>query len=1293
MTALSRTVSRLVLIFFLSFSFGLNVIARSQEVINLAQETQQNIVNNLVNLLKAITPLIQKGEFEEAIAIAEKALKFAEQNFGSNSIEVATSLSYLAQANSSMGNMDDALTYYEKAIKIFQSTPNLLDTEKILFANALSGLAIIYVKSENYKKAEQVILESLELYEGALGQYHPSLAPFLESLAQIYLIQKRFDLAENYYKKVLEINEKNYGINNKIVVNTKIRIANLYIYQGLLDEALATLNEALEIEKNFSGEENPEFAVILNNIAKVYGDKALYKDAEKFYKRALDINKKTLGPKHSQVGINLNNLAEVYGHQGKYNIAEPIYKEALEIFKTSKDIHSNDVAICLNNLGLLYATLGRFDEAESHIKRAMEIQQTIFGAENLQLANTLNNLAFIYRKQGRFDEAESLLKKSLDIRKSYVGEDNLDVALSFNNLAELYHNLGRYEEATIMFKRALEIREKLLGREHPDVAITLNNLAAVYRDTGNYVDSEILFKRSLEIREKVLGQDHPDVALGLNNLAALYWEQKLFDQSISNYERALRITETKYGKDHPDVALYLSNLGAVYTDLGQFDQAESLFRRAQKIYDKEPNKMHPESINNLLGMAKLFLVQQRYGDAEKIYLRALEKSKKIYGDKNPSVALPLNALGKLHVYQGNFETAFSYFKQGLEILNFTDFDYTDPYSFPVIPFTANILFNQLYILNKLSENNPARIQEAFDLANFNLAFLELFRGKIESQESKLIQWGIESEFFELALFLTAMMREKQGILPEESYLFLEAGLSRNFSEEISERYLKTEKNIPKQILERENLFLQNRKFFQSKLIEADETDKLRKVKRDYVESEKSYSDFIDSLHEKYPAYAQLNYPRPVALNLVQDKLLVPGRVALAYYLGIEQSFVLVLTNDRMDLKTLNVTKVEIQKEIEQLRQAILWYEEQENPCDISVKPISNIQKDIEQFNLISQELYRQLIQPISNYLTDQKEIIIIPHSNLWLLPFEILMEPNSKLLGTQFLISYQNSFTVWNLSHDFLEEKTKNPSVFVGIGDAIYQNDDRYKDPEGEQLVKRVFNNEIKGTEEAYYQPELIHAISRRSQAVNKSFKGCSWEALEESKEEIRLVRSLPTFKNASDSRLGYYAAEWNLNGLDNYRYVHFSVHGSMRMQVNGQSTQPALILTQKNPPDSNVDGILTMEEVMNKIRLNADLVVLSACDTGLGDMQGGEGVMSMTRAFQYAGSGAVLTSLWKVHEDATKEFMVQIYSYLDEGKQPKEALFLTKKDFQQKKIKSSKPLIDYSHPFFWAAFVLVGGD
>src|SRR3990170_125051 len=200
-------------VFFLLYGLNLPIISYCEDLSTLEQGDQQNIAAKWAELIATINRLIQISEFKEANAIADKALKLAEQNFGPNSIEVAISLSYIGQAKSSMGKIEEGINFYERAIEIFESAPKTSNTEKIFFANALSGLSTIYVKNKDYKKAEQLILRSLEFYEDALGQYHPTLAPFLENLAHIYLLQNRFDEAENYYMKSLEINEKNYGLN------------------------------------------------------------------------------------------------------------------------------------------------------------------------------------------------------------------------------------------------------------------------------------------------------------------------------------------------------------------------------------------------------------------------------------------------------------------------------------------------------------------------------------------------------------------------------------------------------------------------------------------------------------------------------------------------------------------------------------------------------------------------------------------------------------------------------------------------------------------------------------------------------------------------------------------------------------------------------------------------------------------------------------------------------------------------------------------------------------------------
>ncbi|MBI4229127.1 MAG: CHAT domain-containing protein, partial [Deltaproteobacteria bacterium] len=772
----------------------------------------------------------------------------------------------------------------------------------------------------------------------------------------------------------------------------------------------------------------------------------------------------------------------------------------------------------------------------------------------------------------------------------------------------------------------------------------------------------------------------------------VYFTQGRYAEAEQVLKKVIDIKMRILGKDHPDLAIAISNLGMVYQGAGRYDEAETLYKRSLELMERAHGVNHPDVAKMIERVASLYQAEGRYKEAEKLFTRAFEIENNSLGSSHPEVALILNNLAWMDWLQGKPENAMSKINQALKALSIADED--EAYSFQTVPITIDTLRNQLYILTSLSEDNPIFIAESFNAAKVALSFLERYRGTFESQISKLLLWEYQGSIFELALKSASLMKQKQGYLREEAFFFVESSLSRSFSEVLAERFVDSKYGLPNKIVEQENAFYQKRRLLQKNILETQNQSELERIRKSYIENEKEFGLFLDKLHEDYPFYAQVNYPRPVPLGIVKEKLLTAPKVALAYYLGEDKSFVLVISNEKFDLLPINITKAEAAEHVKALRNALLWYEENDDNCSVSIKSSTKTREDLKQVNAISQKLYNKLIQPVTSFLTEKKELVIIPYSTLWLLPFEILSNANRKLLGSQFLIAYQNSFSVWSLNKTFAEDKPLNTKTFVGIGDAIYEKDHRFKDPDGGKLAQQAFVNEVNTIQEEHaLSSELINPIASRSKAVDESLKACSWQPLNMSKEEIEQIQALSSFKDASETRLGFSASEWNLNNLDPYKYVHFSVHGSMRMKINGQNTQPALILTQKNPPDSNVDGLLTMEEVMNNLKLNADLVVLSACDTGIGEVLGGEGVMSMTRAFQYAGAGAVLTSLWKVHEDATKQFMVQFYSYLDEGKEPKEALYLTKQDFQQKKIISSQPLIDYSHPFFWGAFVLVGGN
>jgi len=751
------------------------------------------------------------------------------------------------------------------------------------------------------------------------------------------------------------------------------------------------------------------------------------------------------------------------------------------------------------------------------------------------------------------------------------------------------------------------------------------------------------------MREKTLGKKHHYIADSLNNLASVYEFQGQYEKAERFLLNAIEIYENIFGNNYPNLATSLNNIGLLYAKLNRYEEAEKSLNRAITIYEIA------------------------------------------FGKHHPSVARSINNLAFIYRNQGKFEKALSYYNKALNRLSFSS--EIDMYNLPNITETAIILQNRQFILNKLAENDSSFAREAFNHSINTVAFLEQLRTGIDSQKSKIQLWVEQSSSFELALQSYLLIQPKGAIAKDEAYIFLEYALSRTLSEQLLNRFKIIGKDIKTEILQKEQAFLKRQNLLEKSIIKANDKTQRKKIKEAYLKNKNELRNFIDYLHQEYTDYARLKYPRPVSLEVVQNKLLSPNKIALSYYLGNNQSFLLIVTDSKIDLRPLNISKKDVEKEISNLRKALLWYEENEDNCKVSVKSIKRIKEDSNEIKIISQELYKQLILPAASYLKETEEIVVIPHLSLWTLPFEVLSNADAIPLGIQYRISYQNSFSVWFFSQTFLKRKLSNPKTFIGFGDAIYENDKRFKSPNFLQLAKKAYLKSAQiNSVNLDSKDNNIQSMRLRSKSVKDNLKSCSFNSLELSKTEINEIMSLSIFKDKADSRFGVFASEWNLGDLEQYKYVHFSVHGSMRMKLQGKIIQPALVLTQKNPPETNVDGILTLEEVMNNLKLNADLVVLSACETGIGEVLGSEGILAMTRAFQYAGSAAVLSSLWKVHEDATKLFMVRFYSYLDEGEKPSNALYFTKKDFQGKNIKHKNPLIDLSHPFFWGAFVLVGG-
>jgi CHAT domain-containing protein/Tfp pilus assembly protein PilF len=344
---------------------------------------------------------------------------------------------------------------------------------------------------------------------------------------------------------------------------------------------------------------------------------------------------------------------------------EKLARQALDDLK----LHGSgaDVQAAALFLGTALRQQHHDQEAEPLYRSLLASDEKVLGPYDPITGTALTGLGLVLTDEARYAEAEPLLKRSLVIFETAFGRFSADVAMALNNLAQLYRLTGQYAQAEPLYARSQGILEKALGASDPRVARSLDNLAQVYQAQGRYAQAEPLFQRSLAIFEKVDGPDHPDVAGELNNLAEMHYAQGQYAQAEPLYRRALAIFEKAFGPDSPELATVLSNLGALYYAERQYAQAEPLLQRSLAIRDKALGPDHPDVATSLSVLAKVYDAQSKYAQAEPLYQRSLAIREKALGPDHTDVAMGLNDLAFLYLQQGEFAKADPLFQRSVAI--------------------------------------------------------------------------------------------------------------------------------------------------------------------------------------------------------------------------------------------------------------------------------------------------------------------------------------------------------------------------------------------------------------------------------------------------------------------------------------------------------------------------------------------------------------------------------------------------------------------------------------------------
>ena len=972
-------------------------------------------------------------------------------------------------------------------------------------------------------------------------------------------------------------------------------------------------------------------------------------------------------------------------NQGHYQEAIKYAEElVLEGEKAFGKDHPN-VATFINNLALCYLSIGDYSKAETLYKRSLAIKEKAFGKNHLTVSFGLNGLAELYRITGDYSNAETLYKRSLAIRESALGPNHPDVATILNNMALLHESLGEYAKAETLFKRSLTIREKTLGPDHPLFASTLGNLSGVYRNIGNYTKAITLLKKSLEIKEKILGPNHPDVAISLNNLGWLYEYLGEFAKAESLYRRSQTIWEKTLGREHPRIAASLNNLAWFNKSIGDYTKAELMYKKSLAIREKTLGREHPDVAESLNNLASLYLTLGDYSKAESLHKRALAIWEKAFGPEHPLVATGLNNLATLYNSLGDYSRAEFMYKKSLSIREKT-----------------------------LGPEHPAVAQSLSSLALL-YASLDNFE-KAHNIYKKTHE--IDSKLIDQAMGFTSE-EQKIKFLSTKKWV-LNCFLSLVEQHIILNHYAR--KDALDIWLKRKGVILEAQKRFQEALVYSDDPQTVKIFQElSRVRARVSKLTFSGPGKEGLEAY------KKKIVDLEDQKNRLEGNLSqLSNTFALKQKIAKADSEKVAKALPENTVLIEFAK-VGMRNFKAKGREKRWDPPHylafvlragkgdmvglIDLGDASKIDKAVARFkgNITrmrgeegtdtidsSKKVHDLVFAPLKRELGDVKEIFISPDGNLNLIPFEVLQGPDGRYLIEDYTFNYLAAGRDV-LGFGQIKEQGKRALL---MGDPDFNMGAEERDSTLRKLDLTKLKDKV---------------IAKRS----SDMRGFHFTRLPGTREEVKAIQAI-FGKEKAELYTGKEALEDVLRKTGTPRILHLATHGfflsdlelsdlqdetmvrgiSIFLKPNGKRAKIINPLLRsgfalagansvlKSGDAEKSDGIVTAEKILGLRLRGTDMVVLSACETGLGEVKTGEGVFGLRRAFTQAGARSLVMSMWSVPDKETKELMIEFYKNILSGKMNRcQAL-------RQAVLKEMKIVTErYSHPnpCFWGAFIFMG--
>ena len=1069
-------------------------------------------------------------------------------------------------------------------------------------------------------KAEKIALQTF-------GPRSAEYGSCIFNRGRVFHIKRDYEEAEKWYVESQTIREQVLGKEHPDYAWCLNNLANLFVDQGNFVKAEPLFLECKDIREKVLGKEHLGYVSSLNQLAILYWRMGQYTQAEPFWLQSKSIREKVQGKEHPDYATNLNSLANLYVVTGQFDKAELLYSEAMAIREKILGKDHPDYATSLSSLGILYYRLGQFDQALPLYLEAKAIREKLLGTQHYDYAASLINLAILYQEMGNYEKSEPLYIEGIAIRKSVYGSEHPEYAESINNLAILYLHMGLYEKAEPLYVESKNIWAKTLGKEHPNYASSLNNLAELYQEMGNYEHAESLLLESIDRLQIQLGNDHPNYAHGLNNLASLYLETGQYEKSEKLNLEALKIREEVLGKNHSDYALSLSNLASLNLQTNQIEIAEKYALEALKIREHVLGKDHPDYATSLHNLATIYRNSDQFEKAEALYLESKDIRMRILGSSHPAYISSLKKLASLYEIQSRYSESTSLVTDALALSNarmirgITFLSEQELAQYAVLQQQLGFLLNSC-LFTREGENIETLSELSYNQVLFEKGFLRQALKRLQfladtTPESMSLNNELKSYQRRIAKELTKTITERKHL------------------EEMEARSNDLEKELARTVAG------YNETFRQVNWQEVRDALPANTVALEFIHGPVSLSGETDRI-EYGALLLRPGVHQPQFIPLFEEK---------------ELNFILDASGDRKS---------------DYVNSLYAW--------DARGLGKSGSEK---------KTLYELLWSKIeATGLENVTTIYYSPSGALHRLNIGAIAVNDETILSDHYNLVFLGSTR--QLADPLEEPFYSNEAVLVG-GVKFDPDTIQMSMTQASDLASRG----ITGARE------------------ESGTRGDTWSYLKWTEKEVeRIATSFPSGTFNTRLYTGSEASEEVIKETilerSSPRVFHFATHGfffpdpEMRnMGLERDEVEPVFKLSD-NPmirsglilaggnyawqngravsPDKE-DGILTAYEISQMNLSNTELVVLSACETGLGDIKGNEGVYGLQRAFKIAGAKYLIMSLWQVPDRETMEFMTTFYkNWLESNMTIPDAFRKTQREMRDR----------FINPYSWAGFVLV---